>query len=91
MEPMAGRFRAEKGRTSSHGAELDDGLQGVGVTTNLDGINSWRKRRLSVATSPKGCMLPPVSKIVSLYTPVAGEHGREGAAALVPRLCAVPV
>ena len=32
-----------------------------------------------MATSPDGCVLPPVSKAVSLSAPVAGEHGWEGA------------
>ena len=36
-----------------------------------------------MATSPDGYVLPPVSEAVSLCTPVAGEHGREGAVALV--------
>ena len=35
-----------------------------------------------MATSPGGSMLPPVSEAVSLCTPVAGEHGWEGAGSL---------
>ena len=30
-----------------------------------------------MATSPDGYVLPPVSEAVSLYTLVAGEHGKE--------------
>ena len=36
-----------------------------------------------MATSPDGCVLSPVAGAVSLYTPVAGEHGCESAVALV--------
>ena len=39
-----------------------------------------------MATSPDGPVLPPVTKAVSLCTPVAGEHGQEGAVAPVPCL-----
>ena len=34
-----------------------------------------------MATSPDGYVLPPVSETVSRYTPIAGEHGWEGAVA----------
>ena len=37
-----------------------------------------------MATSPDGCVLSPVFEAVSLHVPVAGEHGWEGAALLVP-------
>ena len=39
-------------------------------------INSWRQR-LSMATSPDGCLQSPVFKAVSLCAPVSGEHGWE--------------
>ena len=32
-----------------------------------------------MATSPDGCVLSPLSEAVSLWAPVAGEHGWEGA------------
>ena len=49
-------------------------------------IDSWRRRRLSMATSPDGCVLSPGFDAVSLYAPVAGEHGLEGAVAPCPAL-----
>ena len=39
-----------------------------------------------MATSPDGYVLPPVSEAVSQDTPVAGEHGWEGAVAPCPAL-----
>ena len=49
-------------------------------------INSWRRSRLSMATSLDGCVLSPVSEEVSLCAPVAGEHGWVGAVAPCPAL-----
>ena len=39
-----------------------------------------------MATSPDSCVLSPVFKAVSLFAPVAGEHGWEGAVAPCPAL-----
>ena len=39
-----------------------------------------------MATGPGGQVLPPLSKAVSLYAPVAGEHGGEHAVAPCPAL-----
>ena len=43
-----------------------------------------------MATSPDGCVLPPVSEAVSLCAPDAGGHGWEGVVEPCPALL-VPV
>ena len=39
-----------------------------------------------MASSPDSLVLSPVSEAVSLYSPVTGEHGWEGAVAPCPAL-----
>ena len=57
------------------------------MAINLDGFKVGLDELLKEkATSPHGCVLPPVSETVSLWTPVAGEHGWEVAVALMPCL-----
>ena len=52
------------------------------MALKMDRTNPWR-RKPSVATVSDAYMLTPVSEAVRLYTTVAGEHGWEGAVALL--------
>ena len=90
MKLFGGRSRTNRRKYlfTQHIVKLWNSLpQDVVMATNLDGfkggwINSWRRRQ-STSTSPDGYVLPPVSEAVSSCTPVAGEHGWQGAVALV--------